>query len=363
METKRRRSRRAPPLPQLGTALVTGLLALPFFQAAPLVAQDPPPISVAVADEVTRQLIPSATVTLLASGLEAQGGGDGSFSFPETPLGPVSLRIEAPGYLTVVQDVEVVAGQALIVEVLMPRAVGEASLRFRVTDAISNLPIPGARVGFPELDLFALSDTDGLAALTTIPAGTYVFEITMDGYATAQSLVEFSPGAVAEGEVALGTQPIEIDGITVTATSREGWNAYLDRRGFYQRQISGLGHYLDWIDIAEAHAIFTTDLFRSVPGLEVRWGNVGWGDDGVPSGSPNGVSVHNRRLAFAGFDNPNGCPMQVFLDGVPWPGGDINALPPDFIGGIEIYQGDSEIPAQFNFGPDSGCGAIVIWSR
>jgi hypothetical protein len=342
---------------EVRTALVIGVLGLPLFQATPLVAQDQPPISGVVADEVTRQLIPSARVTLLASGLEAQGRGDGSFSFPETPLGRVSLQIEAPGYLTVVQDVEVVAGQPLIVEVLMPRALGDASLQLRVTDAISDLPIPGARVGFPELDLFALADTDGLAALTTIPAGVYVLEVTMDGYATAQSLVEFSPGAVAEGEVALGTQPIEIEGITVTANSREGWNAYLDRRGFYQRQISGVGRYLDWIDIAGAHPVFTTDLFRTMPGLEVRTGDAGWG-------VPGHETVHNRRIAFAGFDNPNGgCPMQVFFDGVPWPGGDINLLPPDFIGGIEIYQGIGQIPAQFNFGPTSNCGVIVIWGR
>jgi hypothetical protein len=303
-------------------------------------------------------------VTLLGSGLEAQSGGDGSFSFAETPLGRVSLQIEAPGYLTVVQDVEVVAGQPLIVEVLMPRAVGDASLRFRVTDAISDLPIPGARVGFPELDLFALADADGVAALTTIPAGAYVLEVTMDGYATAQSLVEFSPGAVAEGEVALGTEPIEIEGITVTAASREGWSAYLDRRGFYERQISAVGRYLDWIDIAEAHPIHTTDLFRSMPGLEVRGSNAGWGVDGGPSGLPNGDSVHNRRMAFAGFDNPNGgCPMQVLLDGVPLPGDRINGLPPDFIGAIEIYQGIGQIPARFNFGPASNCGVVVIWSR
>ena len=337
--------------------VVTGVLALPFFQTTPLVAQAPPPVSVAVADDVTRQLIPSATVTLLASGLEAQSRGDGSFFFSETPLGRLSLQIEAPGYLTVVQDVDVVAGQALIVEVLMPRVEGEASLRFRVTDVISDLPIPGARVGFPELDLFALSDADGLAVLTTIPAGTHVLEVTMDGYATAQSLVEFSPGAAAEGEVALGTEPIEIEGITVTANSREGWNAYLDSRGFYQRQISGLGRYLDWIDIAEAHPVYTTDLFRTMSGLEVRTGDAGWG-------VPGHETVHNRRMPFAGFDNPNGgCPMQVFFDGVPWPGGDLSMLPPDFIGGIEIYQGVGQVPAEFNRGPTSNCGVIVIWSR
>ena len=76
-----------------------------------------------VAEEETGRLIPSATVTLVGAGIETRSGVDGIFAFPEAPLGRVLLRVQAPGYPAVVEEVEVTPGVVLFMPVFLPSAV------------------------------------------------------------------------------------------------------------------------------------------------------------------------------------------------------------------------------------------------
>ena len=80
------------------------------------------PLHGVVADEATLALIDSARVTLVGADLQTVTGGDGTFSFEGVPIGSLAVRIEAPGYPVVVEQVDVVPDVLLYMQVLMPRA-------------------------------------------------------------------------------------------------------------------------------------------------------------------------------------------------------------------------------------------------
>lgn len=97
-------------------AVAAGLSLTP----AALLAQRP--LHGVVADQATLSLIDSARVTVVGTELEAVTGGDGTFSFEGVPLGALAVRIEAPGYPVVVEQVEVARDVVLYMQVMMPRA-------------------------------------------------------------------------------------------------------------------------------------------------------------------------------------------------------------------------------------------------
>ena len=98
------------------------LAALPGLGLTPAVATAQRPLHGVVADQATMSLIDSARVTVVGTELEAVTGGDGTFSFEGVPLGSLAVRIEAPGYPVVVEQVEVVRDVVLYMQVMMPRA-------------------------------------------------------------------------------------------------------------------------------------------------------------------------------------------------------------------------------------------------
>ena len=60
-----------------------------------------------------------------------------------------------------------------------------------------------------------------------------------------------------------------------------------------------------------------------------------------------------------------GCEPAVFIDGVRIHGGAAaidELVSPIEIAAVEVYRGPSEVPVEFS-GPETGCGAIVIWTN
>ena len=88
--------------------------------AATLPAQQESAIHGVVADESTWRLVSSARVTLVETGDETLTGRNGTFVFPRPPLGRVTIRVEAPGFPVMVEEVEVTANAALFVQFVLP---------------------------------------------------------------------------------------------------------------------------------------------------------------------------------------------------------------------------------------------------
>lgn len=88
--------------------------------ASPALAQDDVRLAGVVGDERTSTPVASAKVTILGTELETVSGADGTFAFSEAPLGPVTVRVEVPGYPTVNEEVVVQEGAVVFVQFILP---------------------------------------------------------------------------------------------------------------------------------------------------------------------------------------------------------------------------------------------------
>jgi hypothetical protein len=137
-----------------------------------------------------------------------------------------------------------------------------ASLRVRITDAGTGLPVGGAQVGFPDLGLFVLANDAGIAQIVRIPPGMRTLEVTMLGYGEASTTMMLEAHALATGDIALTADPIEIEGLTVTASAQI---TRLRDTGFYNRERMGIGHQLGPLEIASIIAFKPFRPFHDDP--------------------------------------------------------------------------------------------------
>lgn len=95
-------------------------LVLLLAPATALPAQETTALYGVVADGSTWQPVRSARVTLLETGDETVTGPNGTFVFEHPPLGRVSIRVDAPDFPGMVEEVEVTADAALFVQFVLP---------------------------------------------------------------------------------------------------------------------------------------------------------------------------------------------------------------------------------------------------
>ena len=112
---------------RVGTA---GLLTLALFGLYPFVpavaAQGHARLLGMVSDEETGAAIGSAQVTVKGTGIDAgidtRTTADGTFEFSAVPAGLISVRVQAPGYPVIVEDIELEPDREHIVHVVLPTA-------------------------------------------------------------------------------------------------------------------------------------------------------------------------------------------------------------------------------------------------
>lgn len=99
--------------------IATGLLLSPLCTGAAQ-AQETALLAGVVAAEATMVPVSAARVTLVGTDLETVSGENGTFTFPAAPLGSATVRVDATGFPTMVQQVEVTADAVVFVQFLMP---------------------------------------------------------------------------------------------------------------------------------------------------------------------------------------------------------------------------------------------------
>ena len=104
------------------TGLLTsvGLLLSPLG-SSPSAAQEQVLLTGVVADEAASTPVASAKVTVVGTGLQTYSQANGTFAFPDAPLGPVLIRVEAPGFTSLVQEVVVRRGAVVFVQFILPK--------------------------------------------------------------------------------------------------------------------------------------------------------------------------------------------------------------------------------------------------
>jgi iron complex outermembrane receptor protein len=103
-------------LSRLSVVRALGLVAtLPALCPVSASAQETAQLQGIVAEEGSGRMIPSALVTLVASNVQTRTGSDGTFTFSDVPVGQALVRVQAPGYPTVVDEVTVRPGSVVVV--------------------------------------------------------------------------------------------------------------------------------------------------------------------------------------------------------------------------------------------------------
>ena len=100
--------------------LVASAVLITSSAFSPVAAQEDVRLAGVVADERTSTPVASAKVTLVGTEIEATSEANGTFAFSDVPDGPVSVRVEADGYPTMVQEVVVQEGAVVFVQFVLP---------------------------------------------------------------------------------------------------------------------------------------------------------------------------------------------------------------------------------------------------
>jgi Carboxypeptidase regulatory-like domain len=228
--------------------------------------------------------------------------------------------------------------------------VGDVRLTGTVLAAESRRPLAGAFVSIVDGPQVRASD-QGEWTIANAPAGTRTIEVRSVGFYPERRPIDVIPGAPPL-TVALNNFRAVLDTVKVVAIM--GPDRHFS--GFAERQRSGIGHYYTAADFEKRGVIETSDLFKNVPGVYLRHGEMG-----------TDIMI---RSDFVETDRTTGspklyCKPSVYLDGMPLfeaSADEIDvAAPAKRVRAIEVYTGATS-PPQFQAGL-TGCGAIVIWTK
>jgi len=212
-----------------------------------------------------------------------------------------------------------------------------------VRDSVGK-PIAGVEVVLLQRAGAVHSDSLGEFRLADIPAGKRQLHFRRLGFAPESIDTEVADGRTLALNVTLEAMATEIEGMTVEELARKR-QVLAD---FYDRSASGFGHFVTREQIEKRNPMNLSDMMRLIPGARL-----------VPMRG-GGQAVLRFNRATGGRD----CPPQYWVDGVKAYGLNIDDIIPQDVEGIEIYEGPSTIPAQFNTREGTTiCGVVLIWTR
>lgn len=239
-------------------------------------------------------------------------------------------------------------------------APGEAQLlRGRLLDDATGVGIDGARVLLLLQDgrvlQPVLTGSDGSFQLRVPAPGWYRLRAQRIGYLmTTSPPLELTQSESLTVEFRLSAQAVTLAPVTVVGRAGPvvAADPYLERRGFYEREVTygkqgeGFGYFLEGEQLRPT-AFRLSDLLRDLPGINIQ----------AAGGSK--VRITGRR----------GCEPILFLDGVPIVKRDSNEnvfdewVAPTSIAAVEVYPGPV-VPAQYlGIGLSFwSCGAVVVWT-
>lgn len=249
--------------------------------------------------------------------------------------------------------------------------------------AIDGTVVDTAGHGIGSVDVVVMGSSEtvrtnhtGAYRIDSVAPGPHLLRFRRLGLQPQTISVVTNPDDVTGVDVIMGPLVHRLDVVEVQASNGE-----ISRvpKVFADRMRTGMGIYITPAQIANHHAVKTSDLLRGIPGIEVvdvaytatvRTGrgvvtingsacsdlpvyvNDSYASGGgAPAlGTQASTTEGERAAASAAAGLTSG------LHGV----GNLDAVDPGDIVGIEVYRGPSEMPATL---PPSPCGAIVIWTK
>jgi protocatechuate 3,4-dioxygenase beta subunit len=263
----------------------------------------------------------------------------GTFRFCAAPSG-VPITVRAGGSTTRGSaSIRLAEGETGVVQLTSPAMYVPVS--GRIIDHASGQPVEAAIIdlGFPALR--NITQEDGAFTFDKVPPGFYPVNVQHLGYATIADSIAVDFGSRITITVRMAPAAIELEALEVVVRSQD-----LERRGFYERMDRGIGTFIARDDVENMHAMRGSDILRRVAGVQL-----------VQRGNFPGLIAMGR----------GNCPFRYVIDGARLAAlYSMDDMPPQWIEGIEIYKGPSQVPIEFNnFSADrnGACGVIVIWTR
>lgn len=230
-------------------------------------------------------------------------------------------------------------------------AMQESGVLTGVVTTSETSPLHLARVTIAGTSLKVLTESDGSFRLSGVPAGMQTIEVALLGYSPFSLPVEVLGGESLNIKVLLLPNAVT----TLAPVEVHGDSAYTPPpiKGFEARRARGGGTYFDRNEIAAMQPRQVTDVLRRVSGLRID----SFGSGNVVQMGRNQAGMGNRL-----------CPAVFYMNGSPFPlteQASINTfVAPEELVAVEVYNGASQIPQQFNSGMyNTRCGVVALWTR
>jgi outer membrane receptor for ferrienterochelin and colicin len=143
--------------------------------------------------------------------------------------------------------------------------------------------------------------------------------------------------AAATLEIVLKPVASELVDVMVAANDQSRLREFYEHKA----QRSSFARFLDQQEIRRQGATFTSDLFRTMPGITIK------------ASSSGGNTIRIR-----------GCKPMVWVDGQRIPDAELDEVAsPHDIAGIEFYTSMAGTPAQYMDRTNRTCGTVLVWTR
>jgi hypothetical protein len=226
--------------------------------------------------------------------------------------------------------------------VLDAAAIGSATLTGTVKGE-DGRPLTNAELVVLGTQRSARTDAKGAFRLSRIPAGTRTVEVRSIGFEPVWFSTDLATNATRDTTVSINAQAQELAKVDVN--QRKALPSWMERSGFEDRRIKGLGAFLTQGDIEKHGFSDLVAVLQGARGLRVDFGGT------FPTITMTGGAAR--------------CYPSYFLDGIKFNGAlrELSGIAtPETIKGIEIYSNTATIPPQY-YVMASNCGSIVIWTR
>lgn len=203
----------------------------------------------------------------------------------------------------------------------------------------------GVQLSVKNTDIRATTDSTGAYLLSGVWPGETQIQVRRLGFEPGTATVTVKPGDTTRADLRLSVEIAALPAVETNAAAGSGRMA-----AFEQRRARGGAAFITRADIERRRPHVLSDMLRSVAGVSVK-----------PSSFATGLPLVEMDRSARSVGS-GACQVQLFLDGHPYPRGNVDDFPPDNVEGIEIYRGGSELPAEFRT-DNAGCGLIAIWTR
>lgn len=196
-----------------------------------------------------------------------------------------------------------------------------------------------------------LADSAGWFLFNPKGPGPYRVRALRVGYrpVTAGPVRMSSPADAVTLEVRMAVSAVPLEPLKVIA---EPQDRQLEGAGFYRRKQYEPGKFLTPLQIQARQPVFTEDLLRGIPGVNVI--------DTV------GVKLirmmRGRAMSLVQGSDHGGCAPAVYVQGMrQMDPGVLPRLDPHAIRAIEVYRGPSEVPVEYGGVGPGRCGVVLFW--